>query len=333
VVEEPATLRLPSDYVFDSVGCHDGLIWEPACGPEFTVTLTVTEVVDELAATVTPGVVGDYEISVEGGPFTALTSTVTIADAAPVTVTIREAGGLQRSVTLTDVDPDAAPDTAFGFQSEQTTNDPKTVTEGVNHPSGSPFVIVGGYACTLMTEPDPEQRARDALATVEQRLVEERYWTVQLANASPTLPVGATAQPLSTAIAVLEEYARAQSGYVGVLHSSPFLAPFAAKRRLIAETHPEMVKRTPLWTPWAFGGGYLRTGPAGQGAPAAGQAWIYLTGPITVHRGPVSVPGKGIGGFDQFSNQNFVIAERSYVVINDCPVAAVLADVTVEETS
>lgn len=326
IVEHGPNFRLNADYQFDSVACNTGLIWDPACAPEFTVTFTRTALADEFTVTATPGVLADYEYNVNGGAFTPLTSPITITEAPPVTVTVREVGGLQRSVTRTDIDPDSPQGTQFVFQSEQTDNPPKTLTEGIGNQTASPFVVVSGVSCTLIATPDIEQKARDAFTSVEQRLVEQNFWNTQLANSNPDLPVGATAQTVVAGVAVLEEYVRANTGAVGVLHSGSYLGAFASANDLIPETNPEMVKRTGLWTPWAFGGGYARTGPTGQPAPGPTELWMYVTGPIVAHRGDIFVPADRRQAFDVATNQAFIVVERSYVVIPDCPVAAVLID-------
>lgn len=327
VVDLPQ-LRLHSNMAFDSVACNTGIIWEPECAAPFTATLTKGAVADTLAVAVSPGVVANYQVSVNGGAFSALGATLVSAAAAPVTVAIREASGLVRSVTRTDVDFDAAGGTVFTFLSSQTNNLPKTITAGINSRAASPFVVIGGVSCTRIASPDLPTQAREALASVEQRKVEQRFWLNQLALGAPNLPLGGGVVPLTTAVAGLEQYLRDQTGSEGTLHSDAFVAPFAAKNRLISDQHSDGVrKRTALYTRWAFGGGYDRTGPSGQAAPAADQAWIYATGPVVVYRGPVDVPGDGVGGFNTTTNQDFVLAERPYVVIPDCPLAAVLADV------
>lgn len=321
------SLRLQSNYQFDSVACNTGVIWDPSCAPSFAVTLTRTGVTDQFTVTVSVGVLADYEYSVNGGAFSALTSPIVVAPAPPVTIAIREVAGLHRVVTRADINPDSVNGTVFAFQSTQSDNLPKSVTEGIGNRTATPFVVIGGTSCTLIATQDIEQKARDAFESVEQRLVEQQFWNNQLANSSPALPLGATATPLTTAVATLEAYLRDNTGFTGMLHSDAFVEPFASKNRLVTELNPETVKRTGLYTPWAFGGGYARTGPAGQGAPAADQAWIYATGAVVIHRGETFMPGGMKGGFSTATNQDFVIVERTYVVINDCPVAAVLADV------
>lgn len=326
VVEHGESLRLSSNYQFDSVACHSGIVWDAECGAAFTVTFTRTAVTDQFAVTVSTGVVGDYTISVNGGAPVALTALVVITDAPPVTVQICEVAGLMRCVTRVDINPDSPNGTVFTFVSAQSNSVPKVVTEGINNQTATPFVVISGLSCTLIATQDIGQKARDAFSSAEQRLVEQRYWT-QLGASAPVLPLGAAVQPLVLGIAALEEYLRTTTGFTGMLHSNAFVAPFASQNRIITELNSETTKRTELYTPWVFGGGYARTGPVGQPAPAADQAWVYATGQVLIHRGDTRVYGAGADGFNVTTNQDFVIAERSYVVINDCPIAAVLVDV------
>jgi hypothetical protein len=326
--EHAGSLRLHAPYTFDSVACNSGSVWEPECAPEFTVTFAKSATADTFDVTVTPGVVGDYEVSVNGGAFAALTSTVVSTDPAPTPVVVREAAGLQRSVTQ-DLNFDAATGTVYTFQSEQTNNSPKTFTEGIGSPSGSPFVVIGGATCTPMADYDWESLAREALQAVEEPQVERRFWERQLATSSPALPEGSTAQSVTRAIAVLEEHARGITSYEATLHTSSYLAAFAASQNVISELANDQTKYTALRTPIAFGGGYPRTGPTGQPAPTDDQAWIFLTGAVLVHRGEIFVPGSKGERFTQSNNQLFIMAERSYAVIPDCPIAAVLADTSI----
>ena len=322
VVEHGESLRLQSDYVFDSVACHDGIIWNTDCANPFTVTFTRTETEDEFTVTVSPGVVGDYTYSVDGGAAAPLTGTVTIVSDEPVSVEVCEVGGLQRCVTVADVDPDSVEGTTYVFVSTQTNNLPKEVTEGIDAQTAQPFMVISGLSCTLIATPDIDRKARDAFASAEQRLVEQQFWA-QLAAASPVV-LGGGPVSIAQAVALLEAYLRDQTGFTGMLHSDAYVAPYASQAVLVTEENPETTKRTALWTPWVFGGGYALTGPAGQPAPAADQAWIYATGQVVIHRGDTRVYGAGADGFNVTTNQDFVIAERSYAVIPDCPVAAVL---------
>jgi len=321
VVEHGKSLRLSSEYVFDSVACHDGIIWNTDCANPFTVTFTRTATEDEFTVTVSPGVVGDYTYSVDGEAAVPLTGTVTIVSDEPVSVEVCEVGGLQRCVTVADVDPDSVEGTTYVFFSTQNNNLPKEVTEGIDAQTADPFLVISGVTCTLVAG-EIDSKGRDAFTSVEQRLVEQQFWA-QLAASTPAV-LGGGAVSLAEGVALLEAYLRDQTGFTGMIHSDAYVAPYASQAVLVTEENPETTKRTALWTPWAFGGGYALTGPAGEAAPAANQAWLYATGQVVIHRGNVRARGGGADGFNVTTNQDLVIVERSYVVIPDCPTAAVL---------
>lgn len=325
VVEHGNLFRLTADtdYVFDSVACNEGMIWDPSCEPGFTVTFTRTANANEFQVIFDPSA-GPYEASIDGGPFQPFSNGGTFVEVtSPFTAVIRETTGFQREVTITGILPGSPEGTVYSGVSGGFNNTPKEISEGIDHPSGAPFVVVSGVQCTLIATPDIEQQAKDALASKEQNLVEQAMWQ-KLKTGSPVLPAGAGAVSLVKGVAALEQYLRDQTGFTGVLHSDAYVAPYATQAMAVTNLNTETIKRTGLWTPWVFGGGYDLSGPTGQPAPAADQAWIYATGNVVIHRGDVIVPGGAKGGFDITNNQAFVIAERPYAIIHDCPIAAVL---------
>lgn len=325
VVEHGQSLRFGTDYVFDTTQCGTGQIWNTTCEDPFVVTFTMSSTPEKFDVTVSVGDFDDYTYTIEslGINQQPLEALVTISAAGPLIVVVCEAGGLQRCVTITDFDPDVAEGVSFVFESLQSNNVPKEITEGIATATADPFVIIDGALCTLIATQDMQQKAREALGTSEQRLVEQQFWS-QLANEGAVI-LGGGAVSLTAGVALLEQYLRDQSGYVGMLHSDAYVAPYASSVEAITETNPETIKRTPLWTPWVFGGGYDLTGPIGEPAPGPDQAYIYATGQVIIHRGSVMTNE----AFTVTNNQDLVIAERSYVVIHDCPIAAVLVQLEV----
>ena len=325
VEEHGQSLRFGTDYVFDTTQCGTGMVWDTVCEDVFEVTFTASSTAEKFDVTASPGALGDYtytieELGINEQPLEAL---LTISGTGPLIVVVCEVGGLERCVTITDFNPDAAEGVTFVFVSTQSANPPKVITEGIATASADPFVVIDGALCTLIATPDMQQKARDALYTSEQRLVEQQFWANLSAEGATILGAGAVS--LTAGVALLEQYLRDQSGYVGMLHSDAYVAPYASSVEAITETNPETIKRTSLWTPWVFGGGYDLTGPAGEAAPGPDQAWIYATGQVIIHRGSIDVHE----AFTVSNNQDLVIAERSYVVIHDCPIAAVLVQLEV----
>lgn len=76
---------------------------------------------------------------------------------------------------------------------------------------------------------------------------------------------------------------------------------------------------TKLGVPVVLAGGYGAAGPGAVNA-AAGQAWLYISGPINIWRGPVEVHE----GPNLKDNREYSLAEAQYAASVDGPVAAIL---------
>lgn len=74
------------------------------------------------------------------------------------------------------------------------------------------------------------------------------------------------------------------------------------------------------------GSGYsaANSGPDGTPAPP-GTAWLYISGPVVVRRGPIDlIPDNAGASIDRRVNTRRVLAERTYVPATTCTVCAVL---------
>jgi hypothetical protein len=80
------------------------------------------------------------------------------------------------------------------------------------------------------------------------------------------------------------------------------------------------VIRTRLGSRIVNGAGYdePNTGPTGAAA-AAGQRWLYATGPVVIASGAI----QPLQTFDQTTNDSIVLAEQVYIVAVEGPVAAI----------
>jgi hypothetical protein len=195
--------------------------------------------------------------------------------------------------------------------------------------TATPFTVYDGIQCAPVGLVDVEARARARLAGSEQRQAEAGFWTRQLAVAGTgTAPAVSGAAGLIGAVGDLEAALAGQYAGVGVIHAPRWVAPYAAARQLIVRDGA--VLRTPLDTAWVFGSGYPNTGPAGT-APAAGHAWLYVTGAVVVRRSDVVIPATpATGALDRTHNTVTVIAERTYAVTHDCVAYAIDVDLTGE---
>lgn len=213
----------------------------------------------------------------------------------------------------------------------------KTFDPNTGESTALPFVVYSTIVCGSAgyTSDYLEAKVRRKLLATEQAGVEEALWSGAvgtsgaLAN-TPTFQGGGTtiltaAAGLHTAIGNLEDYAAANYGFEPVLHMETRLAERVGLGGAIRRDGN--ILRTPLGTPISFGGGYPGTSPAAA-APAAGHAWIYITGHVTLWRAPDVFVAPAREVFDRSLNQYKLIAEREWLVAVDCFTAAIDVDLT-----
>lgn len=114
-------------------------------------------------------------------------------------------------------------------------------------------------------------------------------------------------------------------GSKGVLHTPRLLAS------ILKVKDSNGVLKTNLGTPVVAGAGYSLTGPDGQPA-AAGKAWMFATGPLTVRLGPVSViPGELSQAVDTRVNTiTYYIDRAAAVTWSTSNLFGVLVDLTLD---
>lgn len=213
--------------------------------------------------------------------------------------------------------------------------------------SASAFTVLTRSDCSLIGYVEEEALARERanLELSQWRAIEYAYWTGSKRNdpslSTPaTAPVGTVpctvlnsiAEPTSTqsvsiaaGIAALEDFAGRTYGGVPTLHAPRGLAAFASRDgQVVRATNGQLL--THLGSRWAFGAGYgqANTSPTGVAA-AAGTAWIYATGQVTVRLG--ALPGTVVTFRPQDNRVDF-LTERQVVVAHDCVCAAVLVNIT-----
>lgn len=202
------------------------------------------------------------------------------------------------------------------------------------------FTLYGTYICgpTGNEIARAEQYARENLERGEQEGVEDAIWSGSL-NTNPRLatattqdltPTAGTPIPATQAVGLLSNHAASVFGVSSPVIHAPRISSGVLTANGIAirvGSHFELATGELI----AFEGGSPNTGPDGTEA-AAGQAWLYITPPVTMVRGdiftspPTDQPG---GGFDRGRNDLHSVAERTYALgWDDCPIAAVLVDLT-----
>lgn len=121
------------------------------------------------------------------------------------------------------------------------------------------------------------------------------------------------------AFGLLEQYAADNYSGLPMLHGNKVAISLASE--FLADSGAGTL-HSKLGTPIVTGGGY---GPDGPGLvdAGAGEAWLYITGAVTILRGPLAVyPVHNLKG-----NRSLALAERTYVPVVDGFVAAILVGI------
>lgn len=196
------------------------------------------------------------------------------------------------------------------------------------------FVSYLPITCSAMSIGDPEEFARRAEIALDavQSFSAERQLAMGtgvatnpfLADGSHTLTgASTTAQTPDVALAFLEEEI-GETGKQGMIHATPpVVSRWFEQNR--ADTRPLV---TVNGTRVVSGGGYQGATPSGRTPAAAGESWVYATGPVEVRLGSVSVLDiKEV--LDRSNNDVTFRAERYVLVTWDAQLqAAVLVDWT-----
>ncbi|WP_381792984.1 cupin [Streptomyces niveus] len=190
-----------------------------------------------------------------------------------------------------------------------------------------PITVYAGAECSTLGWSYAEARAHAeaSLELGEQQAVEAGFWSTRLAMTATDLtpPEG----PLSIAqgVAVLEGCLAESYGGVGVLHVPAGAAALLGCCNLAREDPASGNLRTLAGNCVIIGAGYsaMNTGPGNIPADP-GTAWLYITGPVVVRRGPAqTVPGRPGASVNTRTNDRRVLVERTYVVATTCTVCAV----------
>lgn len=201
--------------------------------------------------------------------------------------------------------------------------------------AADPFIVVGSYQCPPVGRPMGEafEIARKRLLVWESHQVEETFWTGVVANGtgliSPSLAFGnpdcgivptdinpAGALTPVRAISALESALGDIVACGATIHVPYQLVAYLAEAHLLVEE--DGIWYTPSGTKIIAGNGYPGSGPANVAA-AAGEVWIFGTGPVILVRGNViQVPDNMGQAVDRNINNVTVRAERFYAVGFSC---------------
>lgn len=219
----------------------------------------------------------------------------------------------------------------------------KPSERNLNFCVADPFVAVGSFDCSPVGRPAGEafEIARRRLLAWEGRQVENSVWTGITANGTinpsfafgndqcEIVPVdvnpGGAVDPVA-AFSLLESALGDEVACGGIIHVPVNLVSFLKAHHLLE------VQGDELYSPSGYrvvaGNGYPGTGPA-NAAAAAGEAWIFATGPMLIARSVMMmVPESVAEGVNRQLNNITVRAERFYSVGFSCSLLAVRASLT-----
>lgn len=187
--------------------------------------------------------------------------------------------------------------------------------------TGTPFGTYRGVEGPLLVNRDGALvEARSAYEAGESYGVERGVQTGLLSPAAVdiTPTPGTPVTNARFALGLLEQYAA--DNYSGL--------PVVSGNRLAIGLLPELQVganyelHTIHGTPIADASGYSTDGP-GAAVAAAGTAWLYISGKITIWRGP----GGPYEAYDIEGNRVYALMERTYIPTVECFVAAILVGI------
>lgn len=192
--------------------------------------------------------------------------------------------------------------------------------------SVEPVTVFAGVECAVpgWTFDEAVERARSILNVGEQAALEQWVWENVLAGAATDVSAEVGDTSVTGRLAELEKALAGVYSGTGVVHVPVVLASFMQTMGLVVREGQKL--RTVTGHAISIGAGYPATAPNGDDPPA-GEAWMYISGPVTVRQGEARVaPDGDAAAINTSTNDRFVLAERTNVVQVECDVFAALVD-------
>lgn len=223
-------------------------------------------------------------------------------------------------------------------------NDPitgfeKTISASSDPVTGSPFGLVAQDTCTTFSRNarDYFARATRKLLAMESALLADEVWTgslglnPRLADPSNVDATGSGAEPLVTAIALIEQtFYDTSPGVRPMIHMRPFVLETLLALGSVGLRREGNVWYTAMDSVIAVDRGYPGTGPSGE-AVDVNTEWIYATPVLAVRRSAiVTIPNTLKDAVLRTENQVTVFAERAVQATwdNNCPTISLKVDRT-----
>jgi hypothetical protein len=190
----------------------------------------------------------------------------------------------------------------------------------------APITVYAGAECSALGWSYAEARAHAeaSLELGEQQAVEQGFWTSKLTVDGVDLTPSAGPVSVAQGVAALEGCLAETYGGRGVLHVPAGAAALLGCCNLVSEDPASGGLRTLAGNCAIIGAGYsaANTGPGNIPAPA-GTAWLYITGPLVIRRGPAETLPDQSSSVNTRTNDRRVLVERTYVVATTCTVCAI----------
>lgn len=239
------------------------------------------------------------------------------------------------------------------IQTCNTVPDHKDATSGIHTEIADPFTLVSGYKCSPIGRSWERAWtiAGDKLARAAERSVERAFWTGVDSNGDPIagmnmasvlvddITPGTGAVSIVDGIAMLESAGGDKISCSPLIHVTRGVATYAAHLGLLApdevlENGDKTMMLAGTGTGLVVGGGYTAAGPNNINVDgpidfdvAAGEAWMFMTGSISIDHGDVwytPEEGNKQAAIDRTLNDVIVFAEQTYAItFDDCYVAGI----------
>ncbi|WP_433341721.1 cupin [Streptomyces sp. CA-253872] len=196
---------------------------------------------------------------------------------------------------------------------------------GIEH--ADPITLYAGTECSTfgLSYEEAVEHARATMDLGEQQGLEAAFWSNHLAENAVDLTPEAGPLSLAQGVAVLEGCLAESYGGVGTLHVPAGAAALLGCCNILREDPTAESLRTLTGNCAIIGAGYsaMNTGPGGIPA-APGTAWLYISGPVHILRGPLlTIPDQPGASVNIRTNDRRALVERTYIARTTCTVCAV----------
>ncbi|MBT2490641.1 cupin [Streptomyces sp. ISL-96] len=191
----------------------------------------------------------------------------------------------------------------------------------------APITVYAGSECSTLgwTYAEARAHAEATMALGEQHALEAAFWRTKLAMDAEDLTPAQGPVSVAQGVAALEGCLASSYGGIGTLHVPAGAAALLGCCNALREDPVSGALRTLAGNCAIIGAGYsaLNTGP-GNIPAEPGTAWLYITGPLVIRRGPVdTIPDQAGASVNYRTNDRKVLVERTYVVGTTCTVCAI----------